>query len=78
MVLTRGMWEGSSVINGPLLNFEVTQSGYGMYVKYLLAGFLLIYALSMMVQFASYILSSAAVLFHERGAHAAPSDHAEI
>ena len=78
VILTRGLWGSNNLINGPLLNFEVTQQGYGMYVKYFLAGFLLVYALSMLVQFTSYILSSAAVLIHERGAHMAPSDHAEI
>lgn len=78
VILTRGMWNGANIINGPLLSFEVTQSGYGMYVKYFLAAFLLVYALTMMMQFASYFLSSAAVLLRERGAHSAPSDHAEI
>ena len=78
VILTRGLWGSSNLINGPLINFEVTQQGYGMYVKYFLAAFLLIYAVSMLVQFTSYVLSNAAVLIHERGAHAAPSDHAEI
>ena len=32
----------SNLINAPLLSFEVSQSGYGMYVKYLMAGFLLV------------------------------------
>ena len=56
------------MINAPLLAFEVTQSGYGMFVKYLMAGFLLIYALSMMMQFISYFLHNAAILFREPGA----------
>jgi TRAP-type mannitol/chloroaromatic compound transport system permease small subunit len=78
IILTRGLWGSSNLINGPLINFEVTQQGYGMYVKYFLAAFLLIYAVTMLLQFTSYVLSSAAVLIHERGAHSAPSDHAEI
>jgi TRAP-type mannitol/chloroaromatic compound transport system permease small subunit len=69
VILTRGMWDAANIINGPLLSFEVTQSGYGMYVKYFLAAFLLVYALTMMMQFASYFLNSAAVLFRERGVH---------
>ena len=36
-----------------------------MYVKYLMASFLVIYAVSMLVQFGSYLLSSAAVLLGE-------------
>lgn len=65
IILTRGTWGKTNVINGPLLNYEVTQSGFGMYVKYLMAGFLVIYAVSMLIQFVSYCLSSAAVLLGE-------------
>ena len=65
VVLTRGMGGKSNLINAPLLSFEVTQSGFGMYVKYLMAGFLIVYALSMLVVFVSSFLSSAAVLLHE-------------
>ena len=65
VILTRGMWDKSNLINAPLLSFEVSQSGYGMYVKYLMAGFLLVYALSMMAQFLSQILASAATLLNE-------------
>jgi len=69
IILTRGLWDKSNLINAPLLTFEVTQSGYGLYVKYIMAGFLLIYGLSMMIQFASYFLSNAAILVREPGAH---------
>jgi len=65
VVLTRGMDGKSNLINAPLLSFEVTQSGFGMYVKYLMAGFLVVYALSMLMVFVSSFLSSAAVLLHE-------------
>jgi hypothetical protein len=33
-------------------------SGYGMQVKYLMAAFLVIYALTMLIQFTSFFLSS--------------------
>jgi TRAP-type mannitol/chloroaromatic compound transport system permease small subunit len=69
IILTRGLWGKSNLINAPLLTFEVTQSGYGPYVKYIMAGFLLIYALSMMIQFTSYFLSNVAILIHEPDAH---------
>ena len=74
LILIRGMWSKTNVINGPLLNFEVTQSGFGMYVKYLMAGFLVIYALSMLIQFVSYCLSSAAVLLREPHPEPVPGD----
>jgi len=77
-ILTRGMWEKTNVINSPLLNFEVTQSGFGMYVKYLMAGFLVVYALSMLVQFMSYFLNSVAVLLREPGSHLHKTEEAHL
>ncbi len=65
IILTSGLWGKSNLINAPLLIFETSQSGYGMYVKYLMVGFLVIYALSMMIQFVGYFLSNVAVLIHE-------------
>ena len=73
------MTKGSaSAINGPLLTFEVTQSGFGLYIKYLLAGFLMIFALSMLVQFMSYMLSNMATLLHEPGHKQDLEEHAAV
>ena len=60
VVLWLGMGNKSSIINAPLLAFEVTQQGFGMYVKYLMAAFLAIFAVSMMIQFAGYFLEGVA------------------
>ena len=57
VILSRGLWENTSVINGALLKFETSQSGFGMYVKYLMAGFLIIFAFSMILQFSAFIMS---------------------
>jgi hypothetical protein len=65
------LWTKTSSINAPLLSFEVTQSGFGMYVKYLMAGFLLVYALSMLIQFCGYFLGNAGVLLKDGDAPAA-------
>lgn len=59
-ILLVGMGGKSAIINSPLLNFEVSQSGFGMYVKYLMAGFLGLFAISMMIQFVSYFLDAVA------------------
>ena len=75
IILTRGLWGRANVVNAPLLSFEVTQSGYGMYVKYFMASFLIVYAVSMLVQFGSYVLSSAAVLANEP--HPDPEKHSD-
>ncbi len=58
IILILGMSGKFSVINGPLLTFEITQQGYGLFVKYWLAVFLMIFAVSMMIQFASQFLKS--------------------
>ncbi|MEM0988266.1 MAG: TRAP transporter small permease subunit [Pseudomonadota bacterium] len=60
VILTLGMETRSSAINAPLISLEVSQSGFGMYVKYLMAGFLGVFAVTMMIQFCSYLLESVA------------------
>jgi hypothetical protein len=57
-------------------SLEVTQSGFGMYVKYMMAGFLGVFAVSMMLQFASYLLEGIADRRGEPGRHEV--DHATI
>ncbi|MEO0810316.1 MAG: TRAP transporter small permease subunit [Pseudomonadota bacterium] len=59
-ILLMGMWSKTSILITPLLGFEISQSGFGMYVKYLMASFLLIFAITMMIQFISSLLESAA------------------
>lgn len=59
-ILIVGMGQKSSIINSPMLNFEVTQSGFGMYVKYMMAGFLGVFAISMMIQFVAYLMDAIA------------------
>jgi len=78
VILTMGMWGKANTINGPLLSFEVTQSGYGLYIKYLLAGFLMVYAVSMLVQFMGYLLSNVATLLHEPGHEQDLEEHATV
>lgn len=58
VIMWRGLSGKNSLINSPMLNFETSMSGYGMYVKYLMAAFLLMFALTMLIQFSSYALSS--------------------
>ncbi|MCB1473163.1 MAG: TRAP transporter small permease subunit [Rhodobiaceae bacterium] len=60
VILVIGAGTKQSIIVSPLLSFEVTQAGFGMYVKYLMAGFLAVFAISMLVQFISYLLDAVA------------------
>ena len=66
-ILIVGMGQKSSIINSPVLSFEVTQSSFGMYVKYMMAAFLGIFAVSMMIQFVSYLMESIADYREEPG-----------
>lgn len=59
------LWIGfngkTSIINSPVANFEVTQSGTtGMFIKYQMAAFLGIFAVTMLIQFVSYFFESVA------------------
>ena len=66
-VLLVGMWGKSSVINAPLLVYETTQTGFGMYVKYFMAGFLGLYAVTMMIQFVASLFEAVADIRSEPG-----------
>ena len=76
-ILIVGMGGRSSVINSPVFSFEVTQSGFGMYVKYMMAGFLGVFAISMMIQFVAYLMDAVADYREEPGkiVPAAPGAH---
>lgn len=65
IILTTGMWGKGSSLNSPLLSFEIYQQGFGMYVKYLMVGFLVIFAVSMLFQFCAYLMSNVADLLGE-------------
>lgn len=67
VILIIGFEGKSSIINGPLLNFEISQSGFGMYVKYLMAGFLGVFGVSMMIQFAAMFLDGVSDFHGEAG-----------
>lgn len=67
-VLLLGMWGKSSIINSPILVYEVTQSGFGLYLKYFMAGFLAVFAVTMMMQFVSMFFDAIADKRDEPGA----------
>ncbi len=66
VILMQGMGGRGNSINSPFLSFEISQSAYGMYVKYLMAGFLVVFAVSMMIQFVSYLALNIARLVDPR------------
>ena len=61
ITLVMGTWDQSRIINSPILRFEIGQQSVGgLYIKYLMAGFLLVLAITMVIQFAALMMSSAA------------------
>ena len=57
-----------SIINSPILNFEITQQGsVGMFIKYHLAMFLGVFGITMLIQFISYFFESLADYYGEEG-----------
>ncbi|MBC6443144.1 MAG: TRAP transporter small permease subunit [Rhodobacteraceae bacterium] len=57
-----------SIINSPVMNFEITQTGgVGMFVKYQMAAFLGVFAITMLIQFISYFFEAVADYRDEPG-----------
>jgi TRAP-type mannitol/chloroaromatic compound transport system permease small subunit len=67
VIIIVGMAGKSNIINSPILTYEVTQAGFGLYVKYLMAGFLGVFGVTMMIQFVSYFLDAVADIRGEPG-----------
>lgn len=61
VILAVGFAGKQSIINSPVLHFEVTQTGsIGMYVKYQMAALLGIFGMTMLIQFVSMLFDSVA------------------
>ena len=59
IIIFLGMDGKASIINGPVIAFEVTQQGSnGLYLLYLMAVYLAVFAVSMLIQFTSYFMGS--------------------
>ncbi len=69
VILLIGLSDKQSIINAPIMNFEITQTGgTGMFVKYQMAAYLGIFAITMLIQFVSYFFESVADYRAEPGA----------
>ena len=59
ITLFLGMGGNASIINGPVISFEITQQGSnGLYLLYLMAVYLAVFATTMLIQFTSYFMGS--------------------
>ena len=67
IVLFLGLNGKASIINGPVVAFEVTQQGSnGLYLLYLMAVYLGVFAVTMLLQFTSYFMSSSHKLIQKK------------
>ena len=76
VIITIGFDGKQSIINSPVVNFEVTQTGgVGMFIKYQMAAFLGIFGITMLIQFVSYLFEATADARDEPGHvdHAPPT-----
>ncbi|MEM7547312.1 MAG: TRAP transporter small permease subunit [Pseudomonadota bacterium] len=68
VIIAIGLGSKTSIINSPIANFEVTQTGgTGMFIKYQMAAFLAIFAVTMLIQFVSYLFEAVADMRDEPG-----------
>ena len=68
MIIAIGFGGKQSIINSPIANFEISQTGsVGMFIKYQMAAFLGIFAVTMLIQFVSYFFESVADARKEPG-----------
>lgn len=75
-ILLTGLESKRSSLSSPIISFEISQSGFGLFVKYLMAGFLIIFAVSMAIQFISYFLRNVSVLLGDaRAPQLADGEH---
>ncbi len=77
VIIAIGFAGKQSIINSPVANFEVTQTGgTGMFIKYQMAAFIGIFAITMLIQFVAYLFDAVADRRGEPGGReAAPVAH---
>lgn len=77
VIIAVGFNGKQSMINSPVMNFEVSQTGsVGMFIKYQMAAFIGLFAITMLVQFVSYFFEAVADRRDEPGhREATPAAH---
>ena len=75
VVLWYGFAGSASAMVGPMIRYEATQAALGLQVKWLMAGFLAMFAVSMLIQFSSYLLDAVADLKGDPGGRSHDSAH---
>jgi TRAP-type mannitol/chloroaromatic compound transport system permease small subunit len=67
-IILIGLGSKQALINSPVSNFEISQTGTaGMFIKYQMAAFLGIFAVTMLIQFVSFLFEAVADVRDEPG-----------
>ncbi|WP_299850925.1 TRAP transporter small permease subunit [uncultured Roseovarius sp.] len=67
-IVVIGFAHNRSIINSPVMNFEISQTGSaGMFIKYQMAAFIGVFAITMLIQFVSFFFEAVADLRGEPG-----------
>ncbi len=67
-IILIGLGSKQALINAPVANFEISQTGTaGMFIKYQMAAFLAVFAITMLIQFVSYLFEAVADARDEPG-----------
>lgn len=68
VIIYIGMGSKQAIVNSPVANFEISQSSTaGMFIKYHMAAFLAVFAITMLIQFVSYLFEAVADARDEPG-----------
>ena len=68
VIIYIGMGSKQAIINSPVANVEISQSSTaGMFIKYQMAAFLAVFAITMLIQFVSYLFEAVADTRDEPG-----------
>ncbi len=58
-IIVIGFGHARAIINSPVTNFEISQTGSsGLFIKYQMAAFLAVFAITMLIQFVSYLFEA--------------------
>ncbi|MGG7567340.1 TRAP transporter small permease subunit [Rhodovulum sp. DZ06] len=60
VILVLGMGGKTAIVTSAMSNYEISQAQLGMYTKYWMAGFLALFAGTMLIQFAGYMMDAVA------------------
>lgn len=76
VILVLGLMGQSTIITSAMSNYEISQSQFGMYTKYWMAGYLAVFSATMLIQFAGYLMDAVADLRGQPGSRTQASSAA--